>query len=86
MDKAFWQRCWSRQQIGFHQGKVNRMLEKHLEALRLRKNDRILVPLCGKAVDMLWLHKHGYRVLGVELVEAAVQDFFAEWGVQPEIS
>jgi len=36
------------------------------------------VPLCGKTLDMLWLHQQGYKVLGVELSEKAVIAFFEE--------
>ena len=41
------------------------------------------MPLCGKSVDMLWLHEH-YAVLGVELSPVAVEAFFTENGLEPE--
>jgi hypothetical protein len=28
----------------------------------------ILVPLCGKTVDLIWLYEQGYRVIGIEIV------------------
>jgi thiopurine S-methyltransferase len=34
---------------------------------------------------MRWLAQRGHHVLGVELSEAAVQDFFKEWEVQPQV-
>jgi len=34
---------------------------------------------------MIWLAQQGHRVLGVELSETAVQEFFAESGVTPNI-
>lgn len=43
------------------------------------------MPLCGKSLDMAWLAGQGLRVLGVELAERAVEDFFAEQGLQPEV-
>jgi len=43
------------------------------------------VPLCGKSLDMLWLAEQGYRVLGVELSELAITQFFDERGLSPEI-
>lgn len=46
----------------------------------------MLVPLCGKSLDMLWLAQWGYRVLGVELAERAVIDFFDGLGVEPEVT
>lgn len=36
---------------------------------------RVLVPLCGKSVDMVFLSQKGYRVLGVEGVRQAVEEF-----------
>ncbi len=38
----------------------------------------MLVPLCGKTKDLLWLRDHGLNVHGVELHEAAVKAFFEE--------
>ena len=40
--------------------------------------DRVLVPLCGKTLDLCWLTTKTEKVIGVELVSKAVQDFFAE--------
>lgn len=42
---------------------------------------RILVPLCGKSVDMPWLANRGHEVVGIELVPQAVDAFFAEHGL-----
>lgn len=38
----------------------------------------ILVPLCGRSPDMLWLAKRGHRIVGIEWVEHAVKRFFEE--------
>ncbi|MER2163052.1 MAG: thiopurine S-methyltransferase, partial [Psychrobacter alimentarius] len=46
---------------------------------------RVFVPLCGKSIDMVWLASQGYDVVGVELVESAVQDFFGEQNIEPTI-
>ena len=46
----------------------------------------MLVSLCGKSLDLRWLSEQGYSVLGVELVEKAVVDFFAEQQLTPEIT
>jgi thiopurine S-methyltransferase len=43
----------------------------------------IFVPLCGKSLDMVWLRGQGHAVLGVELSEIAVRDFFSEQGRTP---
>uniref|UniRef100_A0A7S0PMV1 Thiopurine S-methyltransferase n=1 Tax=Micromonas pusilla TaxID=38833 RepID=A0A7S0PMV1_MICPS len=42
---------------------------------------RVFVPLCGKAVDMLWLAACGHRVYGVDLSGVAARDFFDRAGL-----
>lgn len=86
MHDAFWQERWARNQIGFHQEKVNGYLRRHWSALGLAKGASVLVPLCGKSLDMVWLAEQGHPVIGVELAERAVEDFFNERDVQPQVS
>ena len=43
---------------------------------------RVLVPLCGKAPDLLWLAQRGHDVVGVELSEIAVEGFFDDHDLQ----
>ncbi len=45
------------------------------------KSCRVLVPLCGKSLDLLWLRDQGYSVIGVELSDIALQAFCMENGV-----
>lgn len=78
MEPDFWKKRWERGQIGFHRNEVHPLLERHME--RLGGGVRVLVPLAGKTVDLRYLGEHGYEVVGVELVEEAVQDFFSEAG------
>lgn len=85
MHESFWQERWARDQIGFHLDQVNPYLLRHWPNLDVPAGARVLVPLCGKSLDLAWLAGQGHRVLGVELAEKAVQDFFAEQGLQPEI-
>ena len=85
MHQDFWQERWQQGQIGFHQAEINTFLEKHWTALQLAPGAKVLVPLCGKSLDMCWLAAQDFAVLGVELAEKAVQDFFTEQGLQPDI-
>jgi len=85
MEPAFWHKRWEDNQIGFHQPQVNTYLQNHWPSLGLAPGSRVLVPLCGKSLDMLWLAAQGYRVLGVELSERAVLDFFHEQGLEAEV-
>lgn len=45
----------------------------------------MLVPLCGKSADLLWLAQQGFDVTGVELSEIAVRSFFAGAGIGFEL-
>jgi thiopurine S-methyltransferase len=86
MEPAFWHKRWADNQIGFHQGQVNSYLQAHWPALGLAPGSRVLVPLCGKSLDLVWLAGQGYRVLGVELSRHAVERFFYEHGLEAEVS
>ncbi|MFQ6575650.1 thiopurine S-methyltransferase [Pseudomonas sp. UM16] len=85
MHAEFWHSRWASNQIGFHQSRVNSYLQQYWPALTLTAGERVLVPLCGKSLDMLWLAGQGLQVLGVELSERAVEDFFEEHQLQPQV-
>lgn len=83
MQPSFWRERWEKGEIGFHQLRVNADLRLHWPALKCLPDSRVFVPLCGKSRDMSWLHAQGHRVLGVELSELAVAEFFAEQELLP---
>lgn len=83
MKKEFWLERWERAEIGFHQNEVNPHLLRHWNELSSSRGGEVFVPLCGKSLDMVWLRRQGYTVLGVELSSIAVQDFFKENGQSP---
>lgn len=83
MDETFWRQRWQTQRIAFHQQEANPLLTEHLGALSLATGSRVFVPLCGKTRDMAWLLAQGYRVVGVEWVEDAVEQFFEEMDMEP---
>lgn len=85
MQPEFWHQRWSENQIGFHQSTPTPLLLKHWPALGIAPGAQVFVPLAGKSLDMAWLASQGHRVLGVELSQLAVEQFFAENGLQPEI-
>ena len=85
MNPEFWQNRWQEKRIGFNQSEVNSLLIKYWSALNFPAISRVFVPLCGKSIDMVWLSAQGFDVVGVELVESAVQAFFAEQNIQPTI-
>ena len=86
MNPEFWQERWQDKRIGFNQPKVNPLLIKYFPHLNLPRDSRVFAPLCGKSIDMLWLAEQGYEVVGVELVESAVQEFFAEQNILPTVN
>ena len=51
---------------------------KHWPKINAPKDGSVLVPLCGKTLDMLWLAQQGHEVVGLEMVQQAVDAFFAE--------
>ncbi|MCB2711184.1 hypothetical protein KQ907_15800, partial [Listeria monocytogenes] len=50
--------------------------------LALRGNEQVFVPLCGKSLDMCYLAEKGPDLLGCELSELAVRQFFEENGLE----
>lgn len=85
MEPEFWLERWQRGEIGFHQLSVQPALKTHWPRVSVAPGDTVLVPLCGKSVDMVWLAELGYRVVGAELSEQAVDAFFSELGVTPDV-
>ena len=74
----YWHNRWDKEQTGWHRDEFNDLLEKYWSAINPAKDGEVLVPLCGKSLDMLWLAEQGYDVVGLEIVEQAVQAFFEE--------
>jgi thiopurine S-methyltransferase len=83
MQPEFWHQRWALDQIGFNQSHVNAYLQRFWSELGVKKGERVFVPLCGKSVDMTWLVQQDLWVVGVELSEKAVEEYFAERNVQP---
>lgn len=73
-----WESRWQENRIGFHLSKVNPYLIRFSDQLLKQNPERIFVPLCGKTLDLCWLTKKTKKVVGVELVQKAVKDFFAQ--------
>lgn len=71
-----WLDRWSSGRIGWHEPGGNTGLQSHWP--EIPQGSRVLVPLCGKSPDLLWLARKGYDVVGIELSGIAVRAFFAE--------
>lgn len=70
-----WIKKWEEGDIRFHQSQFHSQLVKFGEKF---PQGTILVPLCGKTLDMLYLAKEGHQVIGVELSQLACRSFFQE--------
>ncbi|MFC1518848.1 thiopurine S-methyltransferase [Pseudomonadota bacterium] len=78
MEASFWHEKWQLQQIGFHQPQVNPFLVKYWSTLAVDNSAEVFVPLCGKSLDMCYLAEQGHDVVGCELSQTAVEDFFSD--------
>lgn len=56
-------------------GRVYPKLPEIWPLLSLTSNPRVLVPLCGKSLDMRWLADRRCYVIGVEISQRALQEF-----------
>jgi len=84
MKREFWLERWQRNEIGFHQTEINAHLQQFWGEMGLAPSAKVLVPLCGKSADMLWLRARGHPVLGVEISSLAVEAFFEENELNPK--
>ena len=83
MDPEFWLERWQRGETGWHQEEINCHLREYWPQMQVAAGTRVLVPLCGKTLDLLWLASRGDRVLGVEISRLAVESFFEENNLSP---
>ena len=73
-----WINRWENNKIGWHAEQVNRHLIKYLDKFDLLAGEFIFVPLCGKTNDMLFLLEKDLKVIGVEMSNLAIEQFFSE--------
>ena len=85
MHPDFWHQRWQEGRIGFHQHQPTPLMLRHWPSLGIAPGSRVFVPLCGKSLDMAWLASQGLRVLGVELSDRAVEQFFEEHSLEPRV-
>ena len=81
-----WISRWESNRIGWHTDKVNSQLIEYLNELKLSYQEAIFVPLCGKSLDMNYLIQKNFKVIGVEMSELAIQQFFEENNLSYTIS
>ncbi|MCH8536873.1 MAG: thiopurine S-methyltransferase [Alkalimonas sp.] len=78
MQPAFWLECWQQAYPGFHLDQVHPLLQACWSRVyQPEVHQQVLVPLCGKSIDMMFWRQR-LPVVGVELAERACRDFFQE--------
>lgn len=73
-----WIQRWKDSKIGWHSESINDSLTKFIECLGLMPGDLVFVPLCGKTKDMIHFINQGFKVIGVEISELGIKQFFDE--------
>jgi thiopurine S-methyltransferase len=76
--QQFWVDLWRDGRTYFHKEEVNPDLIAYWPHVNNVPNATVLVPLCGKSLDILWLSQQGFKVIGIELSEQAVMQFAEE--------
>lgn len=77
-----WKHKWEIRNIGFHEKNIHPLLAEFLnEMLAGRTKLNIFFPLCGKAVDMKWLADMGHNIVGVDVSEIGLKEFFADHNI-----
>ncbi|MGW4649859.1 hypothetical protein [Kitasatospora sp. NPDC004289] len=79
MERQFWFDSWDEggSKTSFHLPEVHPHA-RYLVDSGLLDGARVLVPLCGKSLDMPAFARRAREVVGVELVESAVAQFLAD--------
>lgn len=85
-DPEFWHSKWASNKIGFHLEDVNPLLPQYWHLTNPKREDTVLVPLCGKSEDLVWLATKHDEVTGIELSQIAVRAFFAEHFYTPTVT
>ncbi len=85
MNVEFWLDRWRKKEIGFHEGRPGDAMQRYWPSLGLASGSRIFVPLCGKSLDLVWLAARGHKVVGIEISDLAVREFFEENQLSPRV-
>eukprot|EP00397_Hematodinium_sp_SG-2012_P028025 GEMP01029482.1.p1 GENE.GEMP01029482.1~~GEMP01029482.1.p1 ORF type:complete len:353 (+),score=59.94 GEMP01029482.1:119-1060(+) len=78
---VFWKDKWKSfgtQTPSWHKAETNSALLKHAERFGVTRESKVLVPLCGKSLDLLYLRNISKEVIGVECVKRALDDLSRE--------
>ncbi|MCH8073748.1 MAG: thiopurine S-methyltransferase, partial [Proteobacteria bacterium] len=74
---------WDQGRIGWHEPAGNEGLKSFWPDIAIPGS--VLVPLCGRTPDLMWLAQRGHAVVGVELSKIAIEGFFADHDLEFEL-
>jgi len=87
-DDEFWAKKWRKGITGWHLSEPHPDLVAYLSELESNETPgtearcdtpkSVLVPLCGKSVDIIYLYKKGFTVIGVELIDTPLRQVLEE--------
>jgi thiopurine S-methyltransferase len=80
VDLSIWANKWKSGSTGWHRPRVHESLLHFEKSLLPKPKSRILVPLCGKTVDIEYLASHAnvQEVVGVDAIQKAFEEFSKE--------
>jgi len=84
MHNQMWKAKWKRNEIEFHQPNFHPLLQQFLPQLHLTAGEPILVPLCGKSLDLDLLAASHCHVIGIEISPIAIAAYFASHNIKPQ--
>ena len=79
MQPEFWRESWELggTKTSFHRPDIHPFVRAYTPDYFLREQ-RVLVPLCGKDNALIWFRDRAAHVVGIELVSKAIEQFFQE--------
>lgn len=80
-----WLQGWVEGRIAFHLSTPNPELVRWADPWLGGAPRRVLVPLCGRTLDVGWLRARGCEVVGAELSPIAARGLFEDLGQSPRI-
>ena len=74
-----WTQRWEAGDTDWQRDKVRDIVVKWYDRMTNKGElKRILVPLCGKSQEMIFLHERGHEVVGIEISYKGCEEFFQE--------
>jgi len=86
---TYWEKRWVEGAIKFHCPIVHPFLCDNFQKLtgeNVSSSRKILVPFCGKTLDMKYLYDNGLSVVGVDFSALAVESFFKEHSLTYDVN